>query len=53
MEWVQHVYFKEELVTDVITVEGDTFDKTDVPDKGDLSLVHIAAVADCKGMVDG
>lgn len=53
MEWVQHVYFQEELITDVITIEGDTLDKTDVPNEGDFSLEYIAAVADCKGMLDG
>ena len=53
VEWVQQIDFEEKLVADVITVEGNTLDETDVPDEGWFSLVHIAAVADCKGMVDG
>ena len=53
VERVQHVYFEKELVADFITVEGDALDKSDVSDKRDSSFVHVAAVADCKGMVDG
>ncbi len=53
VEWVQHVNFEEELVADVIAIERDTLDKSDMPNEGAFSLVHIAAVADCKSMVDG
>ena len=53
MEWVQHVNFEKELVADTITVEGDTLDKSDVPNEGGFALVHVAAVANCKSVVDG
>ena len=53
MKWIQHVDFEKEFVAHVITVEGNTLNKSDVPNEGDFSLVHVAAVADCKCMVDG
>lgn len=53
MEWVQHINLEKEFIANIITIEGNTFDKSDVCNEGNFTLVRIAAVADCKGTVDG
>ncbi len=53
MKWVQHVDFEKEFVANIITIEGYTFDESDVSNEGDFSFEHIPAVADRKGTVNG
>ena len=53
VEWIQHVDFEKIPIADIIAVEGDTLDESDVSNEDNFFLVHIAAIADCKGMVDG
>lgn len=53
MKWVQHVYLEEELIADVVAIERNTSDESDMSNKGSFSLVHVTAVANGKGTVDG
>ena len=49
---IEHVDFEEEFVPNVKAVEGNAFDERDVCHELRLSIVHIATIADGKGMVD-
>ena len=53
MEWIQQVNFEKEIVADMIAVERNALDEGDMSNEGNLSLVHVAAVANREGMVDG
>ena len=52
MEWVQQVYFEKELIADIVTIEGNASDESDMSNKGNFSLIHITTVANGKGTVD-
>ena len=52
MQRVEHIGLEEELIADVETVERYTFDERDMPNESCLPVIHIAAVADSKRMVD-
>lgn len=52
MQRVEHIDLSKELIADAETVEWDSFDERDMPNKCCLPVIHIAAVADSKRMVD-
>ena len=53
MERVQHVYLEKELIADIVAIERNASDESDMSNKGNLSLEHVTAVANGKGAVDG
>lgn len=52
MQRVEHVNLEEKFVADVETVEWYSFNERDVPNESCLPVIHIAAVADSKRMID-
>ena len=53
MEWVQHIYFEKEFIADIVAIERNASDESDMSYKGNFSLVHVTAVANGKSTVDG
>lgn len=52
MQRVEHVNLEEEFIADIETVEWHSFNERDVPNENCLPVIHVAAVADSKRMVD-
>ena len=49
---IEKVYLEEEPVSDVVTIEGSSFDQSDMCNKCRLSIVSISTETDSKGVID-
>jgi len=49
---IEKVYLEEESVSDMVTVEGCSFDQSDMCNKGRLSIVRIPAETDSKSVIN-
>ena len=53
VEWVEHIDFQENLVSNTVSKEGYTLDKRYVANVDRLSIVCISAVRGGEGVVNG
>ena len=53
MQRVEHVDFEKKLIPNMVTVERYAFDECNMRNEGRLAIIHVAAVAHCKCMIDG